>query len=142
MKKLILLTSSLMIFLLITISFTVPTNSEQWTKFKSYNGVDFYQKTITCNNPNGQIEYIIFKYINTTNKDISLKWTLHNYFGENCRSCNLKSPNEYEFTLNLKPKQTIQGNCNSTQHSLKLFKKDLSNPNSIELTKFEFFNLR
>lgn len=142
MRKAVFFTAIVIAISFIATSFTKPTDSGNWEKFKTFKGVDFYQKSLVVSGENFKHEYIVFKYVNTSSKQINLNWKLNIYYGDNCRSCNLQSPNEYEINLKLASNQTIVSSEKSEGFKHKIFVKDLNKQNQTQLSKFELSNLR
>lgn len=119
-----------------------PTEQEKWTKFKTFKGVNFYQKKVIKETSYYKHAYILFKYENTSELPVDLSWKLNIWHNDNCRSCSLPSPNEYEMTLSLKEGETVTGNVNDQNKMLNLFLKDLKNSDRQQLTKIEFKKLQ
>lgn len=131
-----------LLFLFLT-SFTFkPTDQNEWVKFQTYKGVNFYQKKVVKETSRYKHAYILFKYENTGDQSVNLNWKLNIWHNDNCRSCSLPSPNEYEMSLSLKAGQTTTGKINDQDKMLKLFYKDLTNSENQQLTKIEFKKLR
>ncbi|MFO8087152.1 MAG: hypothetical protein R6T91_04990 [Bacteroidales bacterium] len=116
----------------------IPTNSSSWEKIQSVEGVDIYQKQVEVETSEYHHSYIVFRYVNTTNKAAYLKWKLNIWYNDNCRSCDLKSPNEYEMSLALHPGETIEGTSQDKDKKLRLFHSDRNNSATQQLSKVEF----
>lgn len=143
MKSRVILLTFLIALTSITSAFKISLNSatEKWTLYKSIDGVNIYSKATTCFAYGVNNTYLLFKYENTTNERKELSWRLDIWFGENCRSCNLPSPNEYEFSLYLNPKETKEGNCKYLDDKRFMIYKASENAKLQPLAKFEFSNL-
>lgn len=143
MKSKIIFFTFIIALFSITSAFKINSNSEteKWVLYKSINGVNIYSKISKCVAYGVNNTYLLFKYENTTNESKELSWRLDIWFGENCRSCNLPSPNEYEVTLNLNPKETKEGTCKYLDDKRFMIYKASENNKLQPLAKFEFSNL-
>lgn len=100
-----------------------------WKTYIEQSGVKVYYKIQACPD-NPKTTYYIFKYQNTNNITVHLSWKLNVWVQGSCRTCNLPSPNEYEFKLDLSPNQIQEGNCHSDSKIFKLvYIFDTNNPN-------------
>ena len=128
-------------FSIFVLAFTNNTN--QWKDFKEIKGVKILTKTAKCATQYNTLknEYYVFKYVNNNKYNIRLTYKINLWVGENCRSCDLSSPNEYEISLDIKAGQTLQYACSDDNKAFKLFK---SSPKLKKVTKikFDFINLR
>jgi len=122
-------------------SFTSYDDS-QWKKFKSLNEVTVYYKTAECKlQNNNKVDYFVFKYVNDNQYDVKVSYKLNLWIGENCRSCDLSSPNEYEIEIVLQAGQTLEYSCGDDNKGLKLYKPEF-NAEYNNNTKFEFENFQ
>ena len=129
------------LFVLFTLLFSFSNTSENWTLYKTFDGIKVYTKVIDCNAYNATQSYLIFKYENTNSTQKTIKWKLNMWVGERCRSCDLTSPNEYEFNLTLKANETKEGSCNyENDKRFRLYKSTKDNK-LVPMTKFEFVNV-
>lgn len=124
--------------------------NDGWTQYKSVDGVQIYSKVIPCtisSDPaikNSNQEIMIFKFVNTTAKEVSVDWVFDVWYGNNCRTCGLKANQKKDYTHNLKLKanQTIEGTCSDKLDSgLMLLSGVQNKENQKKLTKFEMNNL-
>jgi hypothetical protein len=122
--------------LVITTNNVFSQGQSSWKLVLEQSGVNVYSKVIInqSESPSYKHEYYLFKYENTTKKEVSLTWKLDVYYNGNCRTCGLNSPNEYELELILKPGETKIGDLNSQDKIYKLFKKDLSKEHAGNIT--------
>ncbi|MBN2745897.1 MAG: hypothetical protein JXR34_04150 [Bacteroidales bacterium] len=128
-----------LILLVVFISFSF-TSDQSWILYNTFDGVEVYSKTASVDqNPNGE-KAMLFKYSNTNASVVELSWRLDLYYGDNCRGCNLPSPNEYEVSITLNAGQTIAGSVSDTDITKKVFYSNESK-NITPLTRFEFTNV-
>ena len=131
-------------FLLATILFSVIVLSsmktaDDWTLYKTKDGVSIYTK-IESRTYNGKVtNYQIFKYKNSNKYSVSLSWKLNVWYNGVCRACDLPSPNEYEMKLELNAGEVKTGNAKSES---KIFSVFQSSEGISPLDKFEFENLK
>ncbi|MCF8218801.1 MAG: hypothetical protein K9I29_07135 [Bacteroidales bacterium] len=139
LKKILI--PALLVFIMLTAMTIRPTDNPSWTKFKEFNGVEFYQKKVVKETADYKHSYILFKYVNTTDKNITLKWKLNLWIGDHCRSCNLPKGSEYDMKLSLAPAESIVGTLNDHDKKLKLMNKDLTKDAAKGISKFELEGL-
>lgn len=139
MKKSILL---LLFVAISTLNFSFISDNE-WREYKTIDGVIIYSKTANCDTEynTSNNEYYVFKYVNTNNYNVRISWKLNLWNNGVCRSCNLPSPNEYELSVDLNAKQSIDYNCSDKSFAFKIFKSS-PNGNINPEVKFEFDNLK
>ncbi|MCF8297139.1 MAG: hypothetical protein K9J13_06295 [Saprospiraceae bacterium] len=125
----------------VLLSFTNSTDTNsKWTILLEKEGIIIHTKTQEYKFKEGIIhEYNLLKFENTTNNDVELSWKLDIYVNGNCRTCNLTSPNEYEFKLKVKAGATIEGKIESMDKRFAIFSNDLSkekfNKSTFEINK-------
>ncbi len=141
MKKYLFL-SVILMFLIISGFDFEPATGVNWEKVNSFKGVDVFQKKTVKQGKDFAHEYILFRYENTTNNVVEIKWKLNIWYGVHCRSCSLPSPGEYDLSIKLKPGETITGNVNDTDKRLRIYSRNLKKSSSSKLTKIEFKNIR
>ena len=131
-----------LIITVITTAFVSSSNKGDWKLYKEMNGVQIYTKTSICQleHTTNSNNYVLFKYVNNTKKNLRVSGRVDAYYNNICRSCNLDSPNEYEFSIDLKAGQSQKGNCSDERKAFKLF---YSTPDGkiAPLSKFELSNL-
>ncbi len=134
----------LFVILVVAIStgFVSSSNQSTWELYKELNGVKIYTKKSNCQlqYTNKSNQYLLFKYVNTSNKNLRVSGRVDAYYNNICRSCNLDSPNEYEFSIDLQAGQSQEGNCSDERKAFKLFYKSADGSIS-PLSKFELSNL-
>lgn len=146
MKTLFLSLASILFFS----SFTLFAGNDEWTLYKTENGVQVFSKVIPCttkadpNYADPNQEFLIFKIVNTNKNKMSVSWNYEVWYDGNCRTCGIKDKNnsEYAHKITLKGGETIEGNCQSDLKSgLMLFNGFQKKENSKKLSKFEMSNL-
>jgi len=134
----------LFVILVATISAAFVSSSDQgeWKLYKELNGVKIYTKVSSCQleYTNKSNQYLLFKYVNTSKKNLRISGRVDAYYNNICRSCNLDSPNEYEFSIDLQAGQSQEGNCSDERKAFKLYYKSADGSIS-PLSKFELSNL-
>jgi hypothetical protein len=120
MKKSFIRTTALTALILVFSSLlfssqTYAQNNDDWKLVSSEKGVNIYSQKviITPENPGPDIEFLVFKYHNTTAVSKKLRFKLDIWYGEHCRSCDLPTPNEYQIELLLKPGEILLGKAGS-----------------------------
>lgn len=100
-------------------------------------------KTITtgCNDiKNGtNKEYVFLTFQNKTSNTIRVSFLTEVYYDNKCYSCN----NEVEFTqtIELKPLETISGDCSNKSVSNSIFSKMLDGVSNTKLTSYTIKNV-
>ena len=125
------------------VSQTTDTKSSDWKLYSTLNGVEIYVKLSIYQSPDQKIHQQVYliKLKNTTKSVVTVSGLKELWFGLNCRSCNLSSPNEYEFMVKLNPNQTISGKTEPGDNVLRIFVKDLNYPEN-QLPRLELSNLK
>jgi hypothetical protein len=135
MRKVIVL---LVVMVVGLVSFK-PAN--EWSLYTTENGVEIYSKVIQVVQGNKSKQIMVFKYMNTNDFDVNIRWRLDLYYGGVCRACSLPSPNEYEMQLNLNKKETKEGNASSTSKIFAVFYAS-KEANIAPFDRFEFSSLK
>lgn len=122
-------------------AFTPSTSSNDWKLYKEIQGVQVFTKVNSCKleHTKNSANYLIFKYVNTTDKKVRISGRVDAYYNGICRSCGLNSPNEYEFSIDIKPNSTQKGNCSDELKAFKLYYGQLDK--DADLSKFELSNV-
>lgn len=118
----------------------LQTASPNWQTYKTTPEVDVLYRTEQCHDEANGIhrENILLKFVNKTDKKVTVSWQLESYYNNACATC---GKDEYKFTLTLEPNAAVEGNCSSVGHDLRIFVKHLDLPNHKNFTKFELGNL-
>lgn len=132
---------STILVVLFSVVFLSFKPTDDWSLYKSQDGVEIYSKTEIVTNTFGKHKVLVFKYVNTTEKALTVSWKLNLYYGGVCRACDLPSPNEYEFSLNLNSKETRIGKADSESKMYSVFYSNESE-GITPLDKFEFYGLK
>ena len=118
---------------------TSMKTKDDWTLFKSIDGVKIFTKIESNTYNKVKTNYRIFKYENTNNHKVVVSWKLNLWYNGVCRACDLPSPNEYEMKLTLQAKEVKAGTAKSES---KIFAVYQSSEGMSPLDKFEFENLK
>lgn len=119
----------------------LQTAPATWQPYKTTPQVDVFYRTEQCHDEVNGIhrEYILLKFVNKTDENLVVLWNLESYSNNVCSTC---GSDEYKYSLKLDAHQTLEGECSSEPHKLKVFVKHLDLPNHSTFTKFELGNLR
>ncbi len=117
--------------------------TNEWTKMLDLNGVVISQKVAKCSTQYNTAEndYFVFKYKNSNNYNVRVTYKIELWVGENCRSCDLQSPNEYEISIDIKAGETLEYSCSDDNHGFKLFKSSPAMNNNDKIS-FKFVDLK
>lgn len=131
-----------MAVVIISSAFNSSSNESEWKLYKEIQGVKIFTKVSKCQlqYTKKSNQYLIFKYENTTNKALRISGRVDAWYNNICRSCNLNSPNEYEFSIDLQAGESREGYCSDDQKAFKLFYKSMDG-SIAPLDKFELNNL-
>jgi len=123
-------------------AFTPNPTSNNWKLYKEIQGIQIFTKVGNCKleHTKKSAKYMLFKYVNTTNKNLRITGHVDAYYNGNCRSCGLNSPNEYDFSIDLKAGTTQKGNCSDELKAFKLYYGQTDKENA-DLSKFELSQL-
>ncbi len=128
------------LFLLIALS-SFSTDKE--IVYKDQDGIRItYTKQQKSVNNTDVLEYLILKIENTNSYGVKLSWKLDIWYNGQCRTCDKPAPTGYEFELDLKPGEVVQGDINKEDLMLKIFSKTIKPEREGGLTQFEFTNLQ
>ena len=125
-----------------TTGFTPNSTANDWTLYKEVQGVQIFTKISNCKleHTKNSNKYVIFKYVNSTKKNLRISGRVDAYYNGVCRSCNLNSPNEYEFSIDLQKGETQKGNCSDELKAFKLYYGH-ADTETHDLSKFELSNI-
>ena len=87
------------------------------------------------------MEFLIVKIENRNAYAVKCSWKLDLWYNQQCRTCNQSSPSGYEFDLELKPGQTIEGDVEKADLMLRIFSKSIAPVTDVSLTKSDFTGL-
>ncbi len=124
------------------LSFNTASNTI-WKEYKSIDGVTIYQKVAKCTNQYNPAtnDYFVFKYVNNNTYDVRISYKIEYWLDNNCRSCNLQSPNEYEISIDIKAGQSLEYTCSDSNKGFKLYKASKSR-NDEGKNRFDFVGLK
>ncbi|MFO7721867.1 MAG: hypothetical protein R6V49_01465 [Bacteroidales bacterium] len=138
MRKHIATISAGMMLIIALTAFT----SDQEIVYKEQDGVRItYTKQQKAINDTEVMEYLILKIENTNNHGVKVNWKLDIWYNGACRTCDKPSPSGYEFSLDMKAKETVEGDINKDDLMLKIYSRTIKPEREGGLTKFEFTNL-
>lgn len=115
---------------------------EPWVLYRANDSIDIYMQTVDCNIPSEGIyrSYVMFKFVNKTNVDLTVDWDYKVWFGNTCYGC---IPNdEFHRKVIVKANSFIESTCTKRVNELSLFRKFLSYSTEEILTSFEFYNIK
>lgn len=139
MKKEVI-TLLLSLILLIVLS---SHSSESPQTYLDKDGIKItYTKQQSKINANKVFEYIILRIENTNSYGVNMSWKLDLWYNEVCRTCNQPSPTGYEFELDLKGGEHIEGSVKEEDLMLKIYSRTIKPEGELSLTNFEFTDLK
>lgn len=80
-----------------------------WELQAEIDQVKVYSTKKVTQQDNQDFEYLVLKYVNTSNSGKTIKFKVDLWINDHCRTCKLQSPNEYEYELKLSANETKQG---------------------------------
>ncbi|MFK8044514.1 MAG: hypothetical protein AB8B72_03395 [Crocinitomicaceae bacterium] len=127
--------------LILTLIFCLQSHgqsSDEWTLFKSSEGVEFYKKQTDCNPENipNQIG-IIIKIVNTNSYSIKAEWDLRIWYNGEEQTSNIKDQENHIAEI-IPKKESVEGSCDKPNGSLYIFKKFTTFSEGAEMTHFQF----
>lgn len=128
---------------LLTLFFSLASFAQNdWTLYKSINGVNVFTKTVDCYPKDGMAQTaVLFKFENTTSSTVNIEWNTRIWYnGE--ESTNNVEGDERHYSLKLSAKESIESDTQLTNNKLFLYKKFLNFQKSALLTRFELENIR
>ncbi len=139
MKKFVIRFMAASILAIALNSFT----SDKEVLYKEQDGVRItYTKKQHTVSADQIMEYLILKIENKNKFGVTASWKLDLWYNGVCRTCDQQAPSGYEFTVDLKPGQKIEGNINKDDLMLKIWHKNIKPKTEGGLTRFEFTNLQ
>lgn len=116
------------------------SNAQQWTEYAEVDGVKIFESEIECreNNIPPQLA-VIFKVVNTTNKQITIEWDLQIWYNDVAHENDSDAENHMSITL--EPNQSIEGDCLTPSGALYIYKDFLVYKAKQKLTQFELQNI-
>ncbi len=150
MKNYIIIFVMLLIISNYTIGNQIRNNPEQqqikkeWKLLFEKNGVEVFAIYENCDDIVNGIhqENAVLKFVNTTDKNLSIDWDLKIWYDGSCVNCD-KNEKEHHFTLHLNAGETKRGSCETRNinRELVIFSKFLNMENKSVLTNFELQNV-
>jgi hypothetical protein len=117
-------------------------NSDGWTLYKEVQGVRILYQTDECHdNANGtHYEFVILKFVNTTTTAKHISWSENLYYNGICT--NNKENTDYPVKeVNLKAGESVQGDCNDSGDTFRIFSRFLNYADKQILTNYELINI-
>lgn len=116
---------------------------DEWTLYKEINGVKIFTSKEECHDfANGtHYEYVILKFVNTTNVTKKVTWSEHLYYNGVCNGCDGNTDRPL-FQIELKANEIIQGGCGTDNgDTFRIFSRFLNYVDKQVLTKYDLVNL-
>ncbi|MNU88384.1 hypothetical protein D3C71_781930 [compost metagenome] len=88
----------------------IPVESikTEWSLFQEVKGIKFYaKKEVHSNEGPLDVDYVVIKLENTSDKDVTITYSLAVHFNMGCNGCN---SSEYVKTLTIPANSSIEGN--------------------------------
>jgi len=116
-------------------------NNTNWQLYQENTGIQIYFKSVACHDEHNGIhqQFIILKFVNTTETDLALSWDAHLWYDGECVTCK-DTRGEYSYQLILKGGENSEGNC-ASGYEFKIFSRFLNYDDKPELTNFELAKL-
>jgi hypothetical protein len=134
-----------LIILILTVGFTLNVFSQSTNKnvYFSENGVDIYLHFADCISPEKgtAMQYLFIEINNSTTSEIKISLDKEIWYDNVCQTCNSNS-SEYKIDLKIPANNSIKGDCDSKNKSLRIFSKMLTLDNVRQLTKYELKNIK
>ncbi len=133
-------------FLYFCLSIISVSGQEDKYKFLlDENGIQVFAKELECHdNQNGiHQQYYALQFINNTNEFVTITWNIDIWMNGACVTCNTPKNSENTYILQLQPEQIFEADCNKqSPKGTKIYIRELNNPKSSVLSKFEIVNLQ
>ena len=132
----------LLIICLLALFIRVNAGNE-WQLYSEKNGMKIYYKYTECHNDmeGSHKEYILFKFVNTTEVKLKAEWERRIWYDGKCMNCNSTSP-EYHYSIEIKAGESIEACCDTgSLRALKICSRILNYKDMPVVTRFEFENL-
>lgn len=87
--------------------FPVESITSEWTFYKDVKGIKFHvKKEVYSSNGRLDVDYVVLKLENTTDKELTISYNLAVHYNEGCNGCN---STEYYKTLVIPAHSSIEG---------------------------------
>lgn len=116
---------------------------DEWTLYKEINGVKIYTSKEECHDfANGtHYEYVILKFVNTTNITKKISWSEQLYYNGVCNGCD-GNTDKPAFQIELKANEVIQGGCGTDNgDTFRIFNRFLNYTDKQVLTKYDIVSI-
>ena len=116
----------------------------EWHLYSEKNGLKIYYKYTECHNDKegSHKEYILFKFVNTTEVKLKAEWDRRIWYDGKCKNCTSTSP-EHHNSIEIKAGESIEACCDTgSLRALKICSRILNYKDMPVVTRFEFENLK
>lgn len=117
--------------------------TSEWQFDREIDGVQIFLKKVECNDEVNGIfqEMILLQFVNTTQKDLNLRWDMEFWFNNDCYTCDPSQDKEYSYSLDLDAGAIREGVCASTTpNELRFFVRFLNYDHIPVLTRYALDN--
>jgi hypothetical protein len=107
-------------------------------------GIQIFANKIECHDDYNGIHqsFYALQIVNITNETLIVSWNIDYWIDGICVTCNKPKNEENSYKIKLLPGESVEGTCNKNSiPGTKIYIRELYNPNSKVLTKFEITNL-
>lgn len=120
-----------------------PSN---WVEYAVFEGIKVEFKALECNNAKVKNQVlVVFRYTNTTNKELDMTWSIKEWRNEECSNCYDIDSHEYARAVRLSPGEVIEGDGttkeNKNVYVFSNFINLIKGMSDQKLTAFEFVNV-
>lgn len=123
--------------------------SSEWVEYAKIDGVVIEYRFEGCNSSE-EMGYhntntVFFRLVNRNAKSVTVSWTTKLFFNGECSNCEKLERSEYQHSVELGSKETIEGNCDSRNSDISIpanFIIKYPGMSDTKLTNFELINLR
>lgn len=115
---------------------------DKWELYKSIDGIEIYSQEVNCmakNIPN-QVA-IIFKVVNTTDKEIKIEWDLAVWYNGVEQTSKVRD-GEKHYTIELGANEIVIGDCEVPYGALYIYKDFITYKTDTKLSNYELQNIK
>lgn len=117
---------------------------DEWVLYLEDDGIQIYKKSsVVCSDDelSSDRELTLFRFVNTTDTNLQVKWKADYFSGASCVNCASDS-DEYVFTLSVLAGEAIEGDCSSFRDRklavvMRYIGVDMSALTNVELSSVE-----
>lgn len=97
-------------------------NAQDWVVIEDNSEFTVEKSSIICKSSQGwDYEYVVTKFTNHTNEDITISFVFEKWYGDFCSGCSEDSDLGTTRTVTIPANSVIQGDCDSPHNYLKTF---------------------